>query len=341
MSKGIIYLMTSVVSGLIKIGKTGSSNFEQRMYNLEHDGYRNVTGLKRAFAIEVDDYDDKETMLHTIFEKSRVADTELFALDINIAIQLLSSFDGTVIYPKLENKSSIFDEATETENSKNIPDGTYYFERKKNYDGKTVKATAIVQNGKWTLLKGGSYGLYEETGVSQKAKATRNNMPINSSGYLMKDYDLGECTPSHAGTVVFNGPSNGWKWWHTADGKSLDIYKNSPNHKNRIIPDGKYQFNRMKLSDDRMIQATALIQNGRWKLLEGSILGINEDAGMSQKARIFRATMPISESGVLLEDVDLGACSPSYAGCIVMNASNNGWEDWKTEDGQSINIFRK
>ena len=94
MNKGIIYLMTSVVPGLIKIGKTGSSNFEQRMYNLEHDGYRNVTGLKRSFAIEVDDYDDKEIMLHTIFEKSRVADTELFALDINIAMQLLSSFEG-------------------------------------------------------------------------------------------------------------------------------------------------------------------------------------------------------------------------------------------------------
>ena len=139
MSKGVIYLMTSVVPGLIKIGKTGSSNFEQRMYNLEHDGYRNVTGLKRSFAIEVDDYDDKEIMLHTIFEKSRVADTELFALDINIAIQLLSSFEGTIIYPKMENKSTIFDEATESENSKNIPDGTYYFERKKISDGKIVE----------------------------------------------------------------------------------------------------------------------------------------------------------------------------------------------------------
>ena len=38
MAKGIIYIMTSVVPGLIKIGKTMSLNFEQRMYNLEHDG---------------------------------------------------------------------------------------------------------------------------------------------------------------------------------------------------------------------------------------------------------------------------------------------------------------
>ena len=96
----------------------------------------------------------------------------------------------------------------------------------------------------------------------------------------------------------------------------------------------------MKLSDNKMIHATVEIKNGRWKLLKGSILGINEDAGVSQKARIFRATMPI-ENGILLDDVDLGECSPSYAGTIVMNAANNGWDDWKTKDGKPINIYRK
>ena len=50
MSKGIIYLMSSVVSGLIKIGST--QDFEGRMRQLESDGYKNVTGLKREFAIE-------------------------------------------------------------------------------------------------------------------------------------------------------------------------------------------------------------------------------------------------------------------------------------------------
>ena len=108
-AKGIIYIMKCVVPGLIKIGKTGSDNFEQRMCNLENNGYRNVTGFHRVFAIEVDDYDAKEIMLHTIFEKSRVAKTELFALDENIAIQLLSSFDGEVVFPKSETSASARD----------------------------------------------------------------------------------------------------------------------------------------------------------------------------------------------------------------------------------------
>ena len=62
MAKGIIYFMTTIVPGLIKIGKTGLNNFEQRMYNLEHNGYNQVVGLKRKFAIEVDDYDEKDAV---------------------------------------------------------------------------------------------------------------------------------------------------------------------------------------------------------------------------------------------------------------------------------------
>lgn len=225
MAKGIIYLMTSVVPGLVKIGKTGSEQFENRMYSLEHDGYRNVTGLKRAFAIEVLDYDDKETLLHVIFEKSRVSDTELFALDINVAIQLLSSFDGVVIFPKTETKDEIFNSAADNSKSKLIPNGKYYFKRKKMSDNKTVSAIAEIDNGKWKLLKGSILGISQDVGVSQKAKAVRATLPIDSNGKLLEDVELGECSPSHAGVVVLNQPSNGWDDWKNSEGQSVDIYR--------------------------------------------------------------------------------------------------------------------
>lgn len=111
MSKGILYTMTTVVDGLVKIGKTKTNNFESRMYTLERNGYCNVVGLKRVFAIEVDDYDDKEKLLHNIFSKSQVPGSELFALDINLVVSLLSAFEGTVIYPEAESKDEIFDDA--------------------------------------------------------------------------------------------------------------------------------------------------------------------------------------------------------------------------------------
>lgn len=225
MSKGIIYIMTTVVPGLIKIGKTGTSNYEQRMYQLEHNGYSNVTGLKRSFAIEVEDYEDKETLLHTIFEKSRVADTELFSVDVNIARQLLSSFDGTVVYPKDESKKEIFEEAADNSKSLLIPDGQYTFERKKKSDNKTVKATASIRNGNWKILKGSILGIHEDKGGAQKAREIRKTMAIDENGVLLEDADLGVCTPTFAGNVVLNQANNGWDEWKTMSGQPIDIYR--------------------------------------------------------------------------------------------------------------------
>lgn len=225
MARGIIYIMTTVVPGLIKIGKTGTKSFDQRMYNLEHNGYSNVTALKRHFAIEVDDYDEKESMLHTIFEKSRVSGTELFALDINVATQLLSSFDGVVIYPKTETKEEIFDKATENSDGKLIPDGIYTFKKKKKSDNKTVQARAKIENGRWTILKDSIIGINEDAGVSQQAKAIRVSMPMDSQGRLLDDVELGDCSPSHAGVVVLNSSNNGWEDWKDKDGNPVDIYR--------------------------------------------------------------------------------------------------------------------
>ena len=80
MSRGIINVMTTAVPGLIKRGKTGLDNFENRKYFLEHNGYSNVTALSRKFSIEVEDYDEKEKLIDDFFSKSRVHNTEPFAL---------------------------------------------------------------------------------------------------------------------------------------------------------------------------------------------------------------------------------------------------------------------
>ena len=109
MSKGIIYVMTTAVSGLIKIGKAQTKQYPERMRFLEANGYYNVVGLKRLFAIEVADYSEKETLLHEIFAKHRVGSSELFALDYDLVQQLLLSFEGEVIFPEQKNKEAEFD----------------------------------------------------------------------------------------------------------------------------------------------------------------------------------------------------------------------------------------
>ena len=112
MAKGIIYIMSTAVSGLVKIGKTGTSNYPERMRALEANGYYNVAGLKRFFAIELEDFDDKESLLHEIFSKHQVGNSELFALEQDLVRQLLLSFDGKVIYPDKVDKEKEFDVVT-------------------------------------------------------------------------------------------------------------------------------------------------------------------------------------------------------------------------------------
>ncbi len=115
MTKGIIYVMTTAVSGLVKIGKTNSiASYKERMRFLEGNGYSNVSGLKRSFAIELEDYDDKEKLLHEVFGRSRVGEGELFSLDEELVRQLLLSFDGMVIYPEHTDKEKEFDQVTES-----------------------------------------------------------------------------------------------------------------------------------------------------------------------------------------------------------------------------------
>ena len=114
MAEGIIYVMTTAVSGLIKIGKTGIDNFPERMRFLEANGYYNVAGLKRFLAIKVDDYNEKERLLHEVFSKHRVGDSELFALDQDLIKQLLLSFDGELVFPEGVNKEAALDKVTKS-----------------------------------------------------------------------------------------------------------------------------------------------------------------------------------------------------------------------------------
>ena len=225
MATGIIYVMTTVVPGLIKIGKTATQNFESRMYQLEHNGYSNVTGLKRHFAIQVDDYDEKEALLHTIFSKSQVEATELFALDVNLVVQLLTSFAGDQVYPENKTKEEVFDEATGQRDISLIPEGEYYLERKiKRWNGKAVKATMYVKNGKFTVKKGSIICPIRGLGLTTMKIVDQ----MRDSAKVERDTlqeDVTFTSPSVASAFVVFASTNGWTDWKTIDGKAIDIFR--------------------------------------------------------------------------------------------------------------------
>ena len=221
MAKGIIYLMTTVVSGLIKIGKTKSDQFENRMRFLESNGYANIKGLKREFAIEVDGYDEKERLIHDIFSKSRIGNTELFALDIEVAKSLLSSLDGKQVYPKDKNKKEVFKESTEEIKLKTnegfIPDGEYVLNRNVKGFGK-VKGKALVKDGIFTVLKGSLCG---NTGKGY-VPSIRRNAKIKENILLE---DIVCMNPSSAGWIIMGKSNNGWIEWKDSEGNSIEKYR--------------------------------------------------------------------------------------------------------------------
>ena len=232
MPKGVIYIMTTAVPGLVKIGKTSTPNYEQRMHFLENNGYRNATGLKRAFAIEVDDYDEKETLLHTIFAKSQLSDTELFALDSDIAIQLLSAFEGKQIYPKNVSKENVFETAAEVTDSRTcIPDGNYTLNRKSKSWGKTIKGIMRVENGKIKVLKGSVCCPIIQNPEDRAlfgTTAKRAEVEIVDD-VLQEDVEFNSV--SMAAQFLTYSTENGWFVWKTADKEVIDVFrKNKKNN---------------------------------------------------------------------------------------------------------------
>ena len=224
MARGIIYIMETAVDGLIKIGKTGLDNFEQRMYQLERHGYCNVSKLERRFAIEVDNYSEKELLLKKLFSRSLVGDSELYSLDLQQAIQLLSSFEGKQIYPKDETKQEVFEQASEAVESSCLLNGQYTLSSTVNVGEhkEKVSGTLKVEGGRLTLLKGAV--LASESRINLKGYQKARDDAPNSNGVLLADIPCDSV--SMAAAIVCGSNQNGWTKWKDKNGKFIDSYRN-------------------------------------------------------------------------------------------------------------------
>lgn len=220
--KGIIYVMSTAVEGLIKFGITQS--FEARMHQLEHSGYRNVATLKRQFAIEVNDYADKENLLKNLFESRRLGDSELFSMDLQYAIQLLSSFKGRQIYPNDETSEEVFERATEIIESSKIPDGQYYLKAK--CYGQNVKGILKVSEGKLTLLSGAI--LSPTANIQVKSYADARDNAHKEDNVLAEDISCNSV--SMAAAIVCGRNENGWEKWKNENGEKINIYRQRNNN---------------------------------------------------------------------------------------------------------------
>ncbi len=188
--------MTTAVSGLIKIGQTGVDLYQERMRNLEANGYYNVVGLKRVFAIELDDYKEKESLLHEIFNRQRIGESELFALDLELVKQLLLSLEGKIIYPKKTNKEKDFDEVAKARTQsqrfsfyrKGLKDGDEVaFIGDKDIVAKVVGEREVEYAGQIWKLSPLTYKLYEQRGELTASGAYQGAAYFTYKGRKLKD----------------------------------------------------------------------------------------------------------------------------------------------------------
>lgn len=101
MAKGILYIMTTPVSGVIKMGIAGDAKkYQERMRFLSSNGYGNISGLRPYFAIELENYIETESLLKDLFKFIRLGDSELYTMEADKAKQLLLTFSGSIIFPK-------------------------------------------------------------------------------------------------------------------------------------------------------------------------------------------------------------------------------------------------
>ena len=197
MTKGILYIMTTIVSGLIKIGTCETKQYSERMRKLTSDGYRNITGLKPFFAIEVENYKEKETLLkNNVYKNYRVGMNELFALDADLVKQLLLAFDGNVIYPKTEDKEKEFVVVSKTNEQNNrfnfydkgLKNGDVIrFHADKNKAAIVVGEREVEYLGQVYKLSPLTYKLYEEMGKLNKSGAYQGAAHFEFNGELLKN----------------------------------------------------------------------------------------------------------------------------------------------------------
>ena len=163
-------------------------------------------------------------MLDDIFSKSRLHNTELFALDIELVIQLLSSFDGKQVYPTDQGKDVVFDNATkaradnlENQSYQNIPDGLYHIDQKRKDIG-SIYGKMLVDNGKFIVLKGSSCPPSNYSYANELRKSA-----VIKNGILIEDIVCK--SPYAAATLVRGLSTNGWTSWKNESGETLDKFR--------------------------------------------------------------------------------------------------------------------
>jgi hypothetical protein len=184
------------MQNLIKIGITKEKQYNERMRFLESNGYRQINGLHKLFAIKVSDYKAKERLLQDVFSQQRIGDTELFCLNPELVKRLLMAFEGQVVFPEVQDKEKEFAELDKTNeqnklfnfSKKGIKVGSIItFIKDKNITAKVINDREVEYNGEKFKLSPLALKLFQERGEANKSGAYQGAAYFEYNGKKLKD----------------------------------------------------------------------------------------------------------------------------------------------------------
>ena len=180
MSKGIIYIFTNdAMPSVIKIGIT--TDIKRRMRELDTTGI--PLPFRCHYAIEIEDYDIKEKLIHDAFSDHRVRkNREFFTLSPERAVSMLKAIGGREV--QFGNNEMIDEDGSTFENAKvekslrtpftfssaSIPLGTEItFTRDENKIAKVISDKKVEYEGEEYSLSALAQKLIEELGYHWKS----------------------------------------------------------------------------------------------------------------------------------------------------------------------------
>ena len=224
MSKGILYVMETNFNRAVVFDCVKASEYRNEMERLSKAKFAGIGDLKETYSILVDGYEQKGALVKKIFEHRKIAQNNLFIMDVETLIQLLSSFNGDQIYPPLPPeedlvgilRSYVPTERNIKENWGKVPSGIYYLSESRRLLGHIEAQMQVI--GGLFVVKAGSQ-CFPNIGITPKVREEAKIV----DGILQEDVVCH--SPTAAATVVMGRKINGWKAWKNINDTPINIYR--------------------------------------------------------------------------------------------------------------------
>lgn len=133
--------------------------------------------------------------------------------------------------------------------------------------------------------------------------------------------------------------SDGWVHFDSTDIETDKARYQKSIAKKDFLPDGVSTLTKKKTKAYQAVTANIDSRNGQCVILKGSIIEPAPRAKLTQEAENKRLLIKYDETGLVLENADLGECSCACVAQIIMGRKSTKWDTCDTRTDDPAEIF--